>query len=467
MVNYLVSEQSLSYLHAKSNCFIGLNHSISTNKLMNKRPIVFLFRAQFGDSRLQEIASLGTVLHGVAPTDWSWNKDVHAYHGGDIGPDLIQFAPQDSSFPPQVWADIAHASVSCRGAFVVLGEGENLAACIQSVRSVSSSLYQRIDGSWCFRFFSLGRQDRLHPTERTEKVEKFAEVIDVLHHRPVDLERPAHELWLLEDYRRKYKVSESPQDAKYFWLLHRIKGSHEDNSGIDKVSQLALTKRAFINTTTMSPARGLLLAHLALADSGMTVVDPFCGSGGLLLPAAILGAKVIGSDIDTVVLSNDRRRLKMPRSNGRPNRGVEAVSIYDNFYELDLAMPLLLPGLDAFDAATPEQILRANGGRLCDAILTDLPYGIRESKPFANIENVEKLLQLAEGILKTAGRLVFLCVVEGEMSNLHWLAQEQNQQYRELGVVYGFHLLSLGVERFNARLFRLNVVFVRKSIVEA
>ena len=32
------------------------------------------------------------------------------------------------------------------------------------------------------------------------------------------------------------------------------------------------------------------------------MLDPFCGTGGLLIPASFFGATVIGSDIDARVL---------------------------------------------------------------------------------------------------------------------------------------------------------------------
>ena len=50
-----------------------------------------------------------------------------------------------------------------------------------------------------------------------------------------------------------------------------------------------------------------LCANAAHIEAGQTVLDPFCGTGSLLIAAAHLGAEVVGSDIDADCLG--RRRI--------------------------------------------------------------------------------------------------------------------------------------------------------------
>lgn len=50
-----------------------------------------------------------------------------------------------------------------------------------------------------------------------------------------------------------------------------------------------------------------LCANAAHIEVGQTVLDPFCGTGSLLISAAHLGAEVVGSDIDADCLG--RRRI--------------------------------------------------------------------------------------------------------------------------------------------------------------
>ena len=59
-----------------------------------------------------------------------------------------------------------------------------------------------------------------------------------------------------------------------------------------------------------------LCANAARIEEGQTVLDPFCGTGSLLIAAAHLGAAVVGSDIDADCLG--RRRIDSdPSSSSR------------------------------------------------------------------------------------------------------------------------------------------------------
>ena len=48
----------------------------------------------------------------------------------------------------------------------------------------------------------------------------------------------------------------------------------------------------------MSPKLARCMANLARVKEGDTVLDPFCGTGGILIEAGLIGCKVIGCDID-------------------------------------------------------------------------------------------------------------------------------------------------------------------------
>ena len=48
----------------------------------------------------------------------------------------------------------------------------------------------------------------------------------------------------------------------------------------------------------MDPELSLLMANLGCVPRGGLVLDPFCGTGSLLLAAAEFGGRVLGADID-------------------------------------------------------------------------------------------------------------------------------------------------------------------------
>ena len=57
-------------------------------------------------------------------------------------------------------------------------------------------------------------------------------------------------------------------------------------------------KRPFFHPGCMSPKLARCMANLARVKEGDVVLDPFCGTGGILIEAGLIGCKVIGCDID-------------------------------------------------------------------------------------------------------------------------------------------------------------------------
>ena len=186
--------------------------------------------------------------------------------------------------------------MGAKDVFQVLGEGDTLEDCIQKVGRLSDEqILGLIQGSWSMQVKMLGRSDRLHPRERRERVESFRDVLGVLVQRKVVLNNPDHELVLLEDCRSLESDPNAgqPQSPHHVYLL--LKVSSSTSPTVKELADLSdVKKRAFIGTTTLPADRALLMSNLGLVKKGMTVLDPFCGSGGLLLFPALLGASVVG-----------------------------------------------------------------------------------------------------------------------------------------------------------------------------
>ena len=68
------------------------------------------------------------------------------------------------------------------------------------------------------------------------------------------------------------------------------------------LDRLALPQRRYLGATTMPPESALLAANLAAVSRGDTVLDPCCGSGGLLVACAVFGAVVFGADANSAVV---------------------------------------------------------------------------------------------------------------------------------------------------------------------
>ena len=423
-----------------------------------------LFRSCFGPTRIAEFESVTTKLYPTAQIDWQWDGANRTYYGGDYGPSVIQRLPE--GLTALEWAEVAENSIGCKDVFQVLGEGDTLDDCIQQVGRLSDEqILDLIQGSWSMQVKMLGRSDRLHPRERRERVESFRDVLGVLAQRKVVLNNPDHELVLLEDCRSLESDLNAgqPQPPHHVYLL--LKASSSNSLDVREIAEQSdVKKRAFISTTTMPSDRALLMSNLGLAQQGMSVLDPFCGSGGLLLSSALLGATVVGADVDAELLSFCDSPLPFPNSPHRPNRGVELVSYGDSFAELRLNQPMLLPGLDIQSDDFVNQVLEVNHGWRYDAIVTDPPYGIRESSSkMSDVQITERLCEVASQVLKQSGRLVFLRVVECTLETLEQVQQDLEKELTQIATRCCFDVSSVTMEKFNNRLWRATVVMTKSG----
>jgi len=93
------------------------------------------------------------------------------------------------------------------------------------------------------------------------------------------------------------------EDRCYFGkVLYRI-----DRGGYDQRNP---GKRDFFHPGVMMPRMARTLVNLACARAGDTVLDPFCGTGGILIEAELLGMRTIGSDFDPFMIGGSRMNAK-------------------------------------------------------------------------------------------------------------------------------------------------------------
>lgn len=71
--------------------------------------------------------------------------------------------------------------------------------------------------------------------------------------------------------------------------------------------KFSLKTRKFIGNTSMDPQLSFLMANQACVKDGDIVLDPFVGSGSLLVAAAEFGGYVLGTDIDYLMLHGRTR----------------------------------------------------------------------------------------------------------------------------------------------------------------
>ena len=68
--------------------------------------------------------------------------------------------------------------------------------------------------------------------------------------------------------------------------------------------------RPFLSPVTLHPKIARALVNLSLVKKQEALLDPFCGTGGILLEAGLLGIQVFGSDIEKKMIEGCRKNLE-------------------------------------------------------------------------------------------------------------------------------------------------------------
>ncbi|XP_050297429.1 tRNA (guanine(10)-N2)-methyltransferase homolog [Anthonomus grandis grandis] len=134
------------------------------------------------------------------------------------------------------------------------------------------------------------------------------------------------------------------------------------------MKKLSLKTRKFIGNTSMDPQLSLLMANQAKVKNGDIILDPFVGSGSLLVAAAEFGAYVYGSDIDYLMLHGKTKPSRI-----RQEKRAKDESIRANMKQYNLEHKYLDVLIHDFATIFWKDCMEF------DAIITDPPYGIRES----------------------------------------------------------------------------------------
>ncbi|WP_436936392.1 methyltransferase domain-containing protein [Halovenus marina] len=151
------------------------------------------------------------------------------------------------------------------------------------------------------------------------------------------------------------------------------------------------TDRPFFQPGSMDPMLARALVNIAGARPSATVLDPMCGTGGILVEAGLVGADIVGIDVQREMVEGTRANLD---------------DALDGDYEV----------LQGTAGALPL------AGDSVDAVVFDLPYG-RQSKIAGDLH------QLVADTLGEVRRVAPRCVIVGDRpwtrtaSEMGWTAE--------------------------------------------
>lgn len=144
-----------------------------------------------------------------------------------------------------------------------------------------------IDGTIAIRMRDL--RPKPEKKENKELLRTIGEILT--EDRKVDLDNPENEIRLI-------------QGEKYYLTLNK--------ASIDRSSfqQRKVDNRPFFSPISLHPKYARAMVNLARASTGKRFLDPFCGTGGILIEAGMIGAEVIGGDIKQEMIDGCRENIR-------------------------------------------------------------------------------------------------------------------------------------------------------------
>jgi tRNA (guanine10-N2)-dimethyltransferase len=134
--------------------------------------------------------------------------------------------------------------------------------------------------------------------------------------------------------------------------------------------------RPFLSPITLHPKIARALVNLSSVKRNEVLLDPFCGTGGILLEAGLLGVQIIGSDIEQKMIDGCKKTL--------------------DFYDIKNYT------LSRMDIGMIHQ-----SSSLIDAVATDFPYGKSTTTKGEDITKLyDRAFAAIASVLKKDGKAV-------------------------------------------------------------
>ena len=363
-----------------------------------KRKYLLQFAQVHADFRLPELNAL-LKMNGLQPADVYRLDDYDP-----MTPYLILNFPSESAA-----IAVCERGVLFKMLLELWAEAKDYDHLEEVTRNIPSSLsaaHYEAHVSWSCNVCAFGLS---HSLERQNEIRSRLRHLPFK--GPVCCQNPDQTFWIIERHETRADGAPTSKDN----VPERIYFGREvaRSSSRRLVSRCDLKKRPYLGPTSMDNELSLVMANMALVRVGSIVLDPFAGTGSILLACSNFGAFCFGTDIDVRVL-----------------RGKDGNNVNTNFDEFGLVRPELV-------RCDSSMYLRHFKPRcFYDAIVCDPPYGIRagarkagsrqgresirqilperrathipQTQPYPVEDVLVDLLDLAAKTLVGGGRLVYL-----------------------------------------------------------
>lgn len=421
---------------------------------------------------------------------------------------------------------LARRCATLRSISILIGSGDNISdVCFESVENFPKTLGCHInpnqdnkhENSWRFTFRRYGRKGKSGKDYKDKDIflSKFSPFLAKLNGK-VNLTSPKFDFLYLEDCSNYHDIThesgtESPRGTPSAVAIESYNPIQSYlcqivASGPNIMRDFCVKDRPYIGTTTMDELSSHISANAALIKPGYLVLDPFCGTGSLLVACAVLGANVVGGDIDAdslgllpkdspLNLRSKNSKFKRFTTGNRLTQDSEApmqlnadmVSNFD-FYNISerlvgrvagdarqwLQTPVMSHSLTPTDKIRELEVAEGrsvHSFQQFDAIVTDPPFGRREKAVGITAEaplgdpglTIAVLLGIAGTRLRPKGRLVFWFPTDGNVTEKDVIERLMKYKADAGDVAAKLRFVRTRVQKLNDGLWRWLCVFVNEE----
>jgi tRNA (guanine10-N2)-methyltransferase len=266
---------------------------------------------------------------------------------------------------------ICSRSVLIKNIYELYGNAFSLKEVIEQVKQIPINIFTPLlaeSNSWSINVETFFKTISMSQKQCVRENFNFLNFLGKVN--PVN---PDVELCIICDYSSEppgLEISSCPEVDSYFG---RVLGYGGSNGGPMRAAmqKYDLKKRLFIGPTSLDHSLALIMSNLSGVQKNNFVLDPFVGTGSILIAATHFGSLCFGTDIDSRVLKGDMYAGKADTSKDTSKRDVFA-----NFASYNLTRPELI----RLDNHLLDRHIKLNsfeGNGFYHAIVTDPPYGIR------------------------------------------------------------------------------------------
>jgi len=222
---------------------------------------------------------------------------------------------------------------------------------IYEIKQLKNPPLERFEGSMAIRY-----KNRSKTQDSRKIVQSLASLFTK--NQSVDLENPHNIIYAIITDKKIFV-------GKQLFILDR-----------NEFEKRKVQFRPFFSPISLHPKLARGLVNIAQVIPGSNILDPFCGTGGFLIEAGLLGCRLFGSDIEEEMIDGTGKNL--------------------NHYNL---APIKLFTSDIGSIAEKiEDVM--------DAVITDAPYGKSTTTKNENIQDLySRAFQSISKVLKPGGRV--------------------------------------------------------------